>query len=112
MGNGDPDSIPRRDDGVSAGMAYVAQQLPHLPAYGDLDQAEAMWGATVRAWTGGTRFRRSRYDLWGDENEYESSRFDFSVSRQCKSKVSFDLHDNGEGSSSFDLSASKSFSLV
>lgn len=110
MGNGS-DSIPRRDDGVSAGMAYVAQQLAHLPAYENLDQAEAMWGATVRAWTGGTRFRRSRYDLWGDEHGYESSRFDFSVSPQCKSKVNFNLHDKGESSSSFDLSAEQSFSL-
>lgn len=83
----DDDTIPRRDDGVSAGMAYVSQQLAHLPDVEELDRGAAVWGSTVRAWTGGNHFRKSGYNVW-DEDETESGRFDFSMKPQCKSKVS------------------------
>jgi len=73
------DTIPRTDDGGSAGATYALSQLAHLPAVGEMDYDERLWASTVRGWDGGNHFRKSSYDVWGDdEPESEEAVEDFS----------------------------------
>ena len=64
------DTIPRTDDGESAGATYVLSQLAHLPAVDEMDYDERLWASTVRGWDGGNHFRKSSYVVW-DEDEPE-----------------------------------------
>lgn len=61
------DTIPRTDDGGSAGATYTLSQLAHLPAIDEMDYDERLWASTVRGWDGGNHFRKSSYKVWCNE---------------------------------------------
>ncbi|WP_336325992.1 hypothetical protein [Halovenus sp. HT40] len=60
------DTIPRTEDGGSAGATYALSQLAHLPPVDEMDYDERLWASTVRGWDGGNHFRKSSYDVWGE----------------------------------------------
>lgn|GEM_PF-2226965 len=66
-GNGS-DTIPRMDDAPeeSAGATYVLAQLPHLEAVDKMARDELLHSSTIDAW-GGRAFRKSDYDVWGED---------------------------------------------
>jgi hypothetical protein len=66
------DTIPRTDDGGSAGATYTLAQLAHLPAVDEMEYDERLWASTVRGWDGGNHFRKSSYDVWDDEESQPS----------------------------------------
>jgi len=74
------DTIPRTDDGGSAGATYTLTQLAHVPAVDEMDFDALLWASTVRAWDEGNHFRKSSYDVWGEgeeEPEPDASEEDF-----------------------------------
>lgn len=72
------DTIPRTDDGGSAGATYTLAQLAHLPAVDEMEYDERLWASTVRGWDGGNHFRKSSFDVWDDgEPESEETVVDF-----------------------------------
>lgn len=85
------DTIPRTDDGVSAGMLYCLTQLAHLPRCGSIKQDDALWGSTVRAWSEGSHFRSSQYQVWdnNDANKQTADGSSFSLRQQCNQEPSF-----------------------
>lgn len=62
------DTIPRTEDGGSAGATYALTQLAHLPEVGSMDFDALLWASTVRASEGIYHFRKSSYEVW-DEGE-------------------------------------------
>jgi len=62
----------------SAGATYALTQLAHIPTVDEMDFDALLWASTVRAWDEGHHFRKSRYDVWGeDEPEPDASEEDF-----------------------------------
>jgi hypothetical protein len=98
------DTIPRTEDGGSAGATYTLAQLAHLPPVDEMDFDERLWASTVRASEGVTHFRKSRYDVWdkGEEPEPEAAIEDFpentALSEPSEQEPdSPDSDDSGEG---------------
>jgi hypothetical protein len=79
-GTDQTDTIPRTDDGGSAGATYALTQLAHLADVDSMNFDELLWASTVRASEGVHHFRKSSYDVWdeGEEPEPEEVVEDFS----------------------------------
>lgn len=65
------DTIPRTEDGGSAGATYALAQLAHLPEVDSMDFDALLWASTVRASEGVHHFRKSSYDVWDEGEEPE-----------------------------------------
>lgn len=65
------DTIPRTEDGGSAGATYALTQLAHLPEVDSMDFDELLWASTVRASEGVHHFRKSSYNVWDEDEEPE-----------------------------------------
>jgi hypothetical protein len=100
-------TIPRTDDGGSAGATYALTQLAHLADVDSMDFDSLLWASTVRASERINHFRKSKYDVWdgGEEPEAEEFVEDFSpntVSSHFTQKAMTEQTDLSDDESRFD----------